>query len=126
VFSLKLLDIFESSDIGSRHSGRILREKIEELLGNSNTITLDFSGINLVTQSFIDEAIGVIIRQIGPSFHHRIHFKDCNDVVKSVITMVATYSLGMISRSSSSGMPFKGRDEEDALRKIEIEDLVTV
>ncbi|MDA8337026.1 MAG: STAS-like domain-containing protein [Peptococcaceae bacterium] len=126
MFFLKLIDMFGANDIGSRHSGRILREKIEAVLGNSNIVLLDFDGINLVTQGFIDEALGVIIRRMGPAFQGRVHFKNCNELVQTVITMVATYSLAMVSESPCSGMPFACGDKEKTARGIEIDNLATV
>jgi len=117
--SLRLIDIFGTSDIGSRQNGLVLREKIEIALSNSDAVILDFGGINLVTQGFIDEALGVIIRRMGISFQKRIYFQNCNELVKTVITLVATYSLTMMTDASGSAGSFSGGQREEKQGGIE-------
>ena len=117
--SLRLIDIFGTSDIGSRQNGLVLREKIEIALSNSDAVILDFGGINLVTQGFIDEALGVIIRRMGISFQKRIYFQNCNELVKTVITLVATYSLTMMTDASGSAGSFPGGQREEKQGGIE-------
>ncbi len=73
---------------GSRFSGNLVRLEIEAVLGKSKNITLDFSGVGVVTQSFIDEVIGVLILEHGANVLHSLAFKNCNDDVKSVINYV--------------------------------------
>ena len=74
---------------GSRASGQQLRLEIEEALNGSDRVTLDFAGVGVVTQSYIDEAIGVLILQFGPNILQRLSFKNCNEDVKAVLNYVA-------------------------------------
>jgi len=74
---------------GSRASGQQLRFEIEEALNRYDRVTLDFAGVGVATQSFIDEAIGVLILQFGPNVLQRLSFKNCNDDVKAVLSYVA-------------------------------------
>jgi len=74
---------------GGRASGQQLRMKIDESLNASDHVTLDFSGVGVVTQSFIDEAIGVLILEYGPQILNRLGFKHCNEDIKAVIRYVA-------------------------------------
>lgn len=74
---------------GSRASGQQLRLDIEEALNANDRVTLDFDGVGVVTQSFIDEAIGVLILQFGPNILKRLSFKNCNEDVKAVLNYVA-------------------------------------
>jgi len=75
--------------LGSRYSGNRLRLELEEALGHHDRVVLDFTGVGVVTQSFIDEAIGVLILQHGPDILRRLSFKNCNEDVQSVIRYVA-------------------------------------
>ena len=51
--------------VGSRGAGEIIRKKMKKELDIRNTVTLDFGGIEQVTQSFIDEFFGIFIRAFG-------------------------------------------------------------
>jgi len=74
---------------GSRAAGQQLRFEIEDALNAHDRVTLDFSGVGVVTQSYIDEAVGVLILQFGPSVLQRLSFKNCNEDVKAVLNYVA-------------------------------------
>lgn len=74
---------------GSRATGQQLRFEIEEALNANDRVTLDFAGVGVVTQSYIDEAIGVLILQFGPGVLQRLSFKNCNEDVKAVLNYVA-------------------------------------
>lgn len=92
MFAMKLTDLFETKDIGSRHSGKLLREKIEGHLFGKTPVTVDFGDINLITQSFADEFVGVLVRRDGVSILSNLKFKNCNDSIKDVIRLVVSYS----------------------------------
>ncbi|MDQ7067545.1 MAG: STAS-like domain-containing protein [Sulfurimonas sp.] len=51
--------------VGSRGAGEIIRKKMKKVLDKNDTVTLDFNGIEQVTQSFIDEFFGIFIRAFG-------------------------------------------------------------
>jgi len=74
---------------GSRAFGQELRFEVEEGLSANERVVLDFSNVGVVTQSYIDEAIGVLILQFGPEILERLSFKNCNDDIKAVLGYVA-------------------------------------
>ncbi len=74
---------------GGRSAGQQLRMEIEDFLNANDHITLDFSGVGVVTQSYIDEAIGVLVLD-GQNILSRLAFKNCNEDVTSVIRYVAS------------------------------------
>jgi len=74
---------------GSRASGQLLRMELEEALQTKDRVTLDFTGVGIVTQSFIDELVGVLILEDGPEILQRLSFKGCNEDVQAVIHFVA-------------------------------------
>ena len=75
---------------GGRASGQMLRMELEEALQSADRVILDFSGVGIVTQSFIDELIGVLILEHGPRILQRLSFKGCNEDVRAVIRFVAS------------------------------------
>jgi hypothetical protein len=56
-------------------------------------IVLDFEGVDSATQSFIHALISEIFQRHGENAFGLIEFKNCNKVIKSVITTVINYSL---------------------------------
>ena len=54
-------------------------------------IMLDFSGVEDATQSFIHALISETFRIYGPDVLDRIRFKNCNEVVRGVVTLVSDY-----------------------------------
>jgi len=75
---------------GGRSAGQQLRMEIEDFLNANDYITLDFSGVGVVTQSYIDEAIGVLVLEYGQNILSRLAFKNCNEDVAAVIRYVAS------------------------------------
>ena len=49
------------NDFGTREMGARLREKIAELLNKNEIVTLDFSGVGVVSNSFADECIAKML-----------------------------------------------------------------
>jgi STAS-like domain of unknown function (DUF4325) len=71
---------------------RALREEtLLPVLRNSDEVTLDFSGVEGATQSFIHALISEAIRMFGPEVLDHIIFKGCNDTVKQIIAIVTEY-----------------------------------
>lgn len=97
---IMLLEQCDSEDLGSRHNGKIIRQMITGALEENPEVEVDFTGINLVTQGFIDEMVGVLIRRNGLDILQRIRFLNCSPAIKSVICIVAGYSSDSYSNSS--------------------------
>jgi DNA-binding IscR family transcriptional regulator len=60
-------------------------------LENNENVTLDFSGVDSATQSFIHALISAVLRQYGSEILDRISFKSCNETIKKIITIVVEY-----------------------------------
>ncbi|MBU3694074.1 MAG: DUF4325 domain-containing protein [Rhodocyclaceae bacterium] len=74
--------------VGARSTAMPLREQVEEVLAQGAEIVFDFASVE-VTQSFIDELIGVLILRHGPDVLDRLVFKSCSDDVRAIIEFVA-------------------------------------
>jgi len=74
--------------IGSRASGCRARLDLQEALDCHTKVTVDFTGLHMVTQSFVDELVGVLILEHGPGILQRIEFKGCNEAIRTVIRYV--------------------------------------
>lgn len=76
--------------LGTRDVATPLRDKVESALDASiGSVCVDFRGL-LVSQSFMDEFLGVMILRRGPAVLDRVIFRNCNDDVKAAIRLVAT------------------------------------
>jgi len=91
---VRIRDFIENSDFaGSRKSGEKVREDIEIKLKEGRGITLDFSQINMITQSFGDEIIGILTRIKGIDFiKNNIRLVNSNDDIKAILNYVVKYS----------------------------------
>jgi hypothetical protein len=79
--------------VGSRSAGEIIREKMKNALDSNETVTLDFGGIESVTQSFIDEFFGILIRANGMGYiRKRVLLVNENQSIKDTINFVIKYS----------------------------------
>lgn len=54
-------------------------------------VTLDFSGITGVTQSFVHALISEVFRKYREKTLDLIQFKECNETVQQIITIVTEY-----------------------------------
>ena len=77
----------ENKDIAKK----IREECVLPALRAGNQIELDFDGVTGVTQSFIHAAIAEAIRQFPDTFYSLVFFKNCSDLVKTVVGMVSEY-----------------------------------
>lgn len=78
---------------GSRGSGEIIREKMKPVLDKAEGITLDFTGIESITQSFADEIVGIFVRAFGISYiKDSLRLNNANDSIKQTLNFVISYS----------------------------------
>lgn len=61
-------------------------------LDKKQEITIDFQGIDATTQSFTHALLSDIIRKYDDKTINLISFKNCNENVKKVITIVFDYT----------------------------------
>ena len=71
---------------------REMREKdIKPALEAGQEVVLDFGGVSLATQSFIHAMISDPIRVYGADVLDSISFRNCNESVKTLVTVVCDY-----------------------------------
>ncbi len=89
--TLKLLNYVgafaENKDIAQK----LRREIILPRLSEDYEVILDFGGVGNTTQSFIHALISEAIRRHGIDVLDRLLFKECNDKVKSIVSIVTDY-----------------------------------
>jgi len=80
-------DFAENKDIA-----RDVREnELLPALEKGNEVIVDFGGVTGATQSFVHALISEAIRRYGSDVLDRISFKNCNEVVQKIITIVTEY-----------------------------------
>jgi len=103
---LKLQEIFPGLDaLTGRESGFLVRQKMQDLLNvlpdgsiieNDTVVILDFDGIELITQGFGDELVGVFTRAFGVDFVKRhIRVINANDFNRGTLNWCVSYSKKM-------------------------------
>ena len=60
-------------------------------LERGDKVELDFAGVSGVTQSFVHALIADPLRDYPDSFFELVLFKNCTDLVKTIIEMVSEY-----------------------------------
>lgn len=79
--------------VGSRGAGEIIRKKMKLSLDNGKNVTLDFNGIEQVTQSFIDEFFGIFVRAFGIEYiKGKVLLVNETQGIKDTINFVIKYS----------------------------------
>jgi len=103
---IRLKDLFPELDsLTGRDTGFEVRQKMQDLLGvlpddslieNDIVVVLDFEGIEIITQGFGDEIVGVLTRLYGVDFIKR-HFKLINatEFIRGTLNWVISYSKKM-------------------------------
>lgn len=79
--------------VGSRGAGEIIRKLMKKELDKGSSVTLDFVGIEQVTQSFIDEFFGIFIRAFGIEYiRGKVRLVNETQGIKDTINFVIKYS----------------------------------
>ncbi|HIP30929.1 MAG TPA: DUF4325 domain-containing protein [Campylobacterales bacterium] len=79
--------------VGSRGAGEVIRKIMKKELDANHTVTLDFVGIEQVTQSFIDEFFGIFIRAFGMEYiRGKVLLVNETQGIKDTINFVIKYS----------------------------------
>jgi hypothetical protein len=101
---VKLKDLFPELDsLTARESGVIVRTVMKKLLEKNVKIILDFKGIELITQGFGDEIIGVFVRRQGVEFiKQNVKLINANDFIRGTLNWVVSYSKKMAQNNPSS------------------------
>ncbi len=74
------------TSLGTRETGKEIRNTILETLKNEEDIIFDFDGVSILSNSFADEVFGKLIGCISfEKFKEKTKFQNINDTVKTVI-----------------------------------------
>lgn len=65
--------------------------KLLPALEQGSEVVLDFEGVSGVTQSFVHALISDLFRKYGDKTLDLIRFKNCNETVRQIITIVTEY-----------------------------------
>jgi hypothetical protein len=79
----------ENKDVAAK----LREEYIRPAISQGACITIDFSGVELTTQSFVHALISDVIRKNGENTLDIICFRNCSELVKELIETVVQYSL---------------------------------
>lgn len=96
---MREIGLFDAlGDFGEdKDSAAAVRETvIKPCIAAREPVIIDFSGVTLVTQSFIHALISDVLRTTGESALDYIEFKSCNNNVQGIIETVVQYSLDTI------------------------------
>ena len=77
-------------------AARIREETVRPAIAAGDRVTLDFTGVTLVTQSFIHALISDILRSEGEPALKKLTFKGCAPGVRGIIETVVQYTLETI------------------------------
>jgi hypothetical protein len=79
--------------VGSRAAGEVVRALMEQAFVKGEKVTLDFEGIEGITQSFGDEIIGIFTRLKGKDFiKENVLLKNANNNIRIILNIVTKYS----------------------------------
>ncbi|MBU0978354.1 MAG: STAS-like domain-containing protein [Patescibacteria group bacterium] len=94
--NLVTVKIFEKTGVFGEDKDLAKQLRTEFLwpaIKDGRKITLDFSHVEDVTQSFIHALLSELIRETEGDVLDNISFKNCNETVKKIINMVVSYML---------------------------------
>lgn len=91
--TIKIYKITQDTLAGSRYNGEIIRKLTYNEIQKGNKIILDFENINLITQGFADEIIGIFVRAFGVNFvKNNISVINANENIRRILNTVISYS----------------------------------
>jgi len=102
---IKLKELFpDCRSLTLRETGFKIREIINQILLKYNQkVVLDFDGIEIITQGFGDEIVGVFVRKNGLDFvKNKIKVINANNFIRGTLNWVVSYSKKMAQNNSSS------------------------
>lgn len=77
---------------GDKDAAAKIREKqIRPALRGGGDVILDFDSVEFATQSFIHALLAAVVRA-DPQILERMQFKNCNETVQSLVTIVVEYA----------------------------------
>lgn len=101
--TIHVSQVLHDGAVTGRHSGRLLRERVTAALAVKPVAVVDFSGVDLITQSAADEFIGRIFRQ-SPAMVERIQFAHCSHDVAQMLQWAAEHA-NAVFQSRTDAVP---------------------
>lgn len=90
-YSIKIYDLVGTFAENKDKATDIRLKQIFPVLNEGKLVILDFEKVNSTTQSFIHALISDVIRTKGIKVLDKMAFKNCNEVVKTIIEIVVDY-----------------------------------
>jgi translation elongation factor EF-G len=88
---LKLVEHTGSFAENKNIARKLRTDVVIPALEKNKEITLNFTGVESATQSFIHALISDVLRKNGIDVLDRINFKGCNKTIKTLIRIVSEY-----------------------------------
>ena len=83
---MKTFSMDKEPSLGTRETGKALREKIEIFLQTNDKIVLDFKDVGVMSSGFADEVFGRLFVKMGfRSFTQRIVIKNADETIDGLI-----------------------------------------
>lgn len=84
----KLAGLFaENKDIAQEQREGVILPALD----SGKDVVLDFKNVEGATQSFVHALISDVIRNYGPIALDRVVFKNCNETIKRIVSIVVDY-----------------------------------
>lgn len=85
-------------NLGTRTLGNQVRQQLLPLIKNNDKVVLDFSGVNIVSNSFADESIGKLLLSMSfEELKRHTTFKGTNEFVRKNIAIALKRRKDMIA-----------------------------
>lgn len=85
-------------NLGTRTLGSQVRQQLLPLIKNNDKVVLDFSGVNIVSNSFADESIGKLLLSMSfEELKRHTTFKGTNEFVRKNIAIALKRRKDMIA-----------------------------
>ena len=91
---MKNIPIFERAGAFAENKDVARELRVQEIiptLDKNEEVILDFTKVDVATQSFIHALISDILRKYGNEALDRMAFKSCNENVRKIIDIVVDY-----------------------------------
>lgn len=90
------------TDFGTRDMGQKLREKLLPLINGGDKVVLDFTGVNVVSNSFADECIAKLLLEMSlDELKQRTTFRGLNPLAERSVLVALQRRYRVIKESKA-------------------------
>ena len=90
------------TDFGTRDMGQKLREKLLPLINGGDKVVLDFTGVNVVSNSFADECIAKLLLEMSlDELKQRTTFRGLNPLAERSVLIALQRRYRVIKESKA-------------------------